>query len=406
MTAAAADPSPRQLFADLTRTQKKHRKRVERLGEATAEMERQREKLKKLETRIADLERRLAMPRQRREGEADEADGPLLPALLLFNPSAGSDKQDNAARLATIVSSLRAHGIEARIGLKTSGKALRRLAKDAVADRCPLVIVAAGDGTLQDVAAQVVGSETVLGIVPVGTMNNVARALGIPLEIDDACALIGMGTTRKIDLGRVVADGRAHVEYFFDVAGVGLLAIAAFGSQSAVKRRWRLLPRALRKLVDHEQNRLRVEIDDVVLHPATRLVTVSNCPLMGNNLWCAPDARMDDGLLDVSVYDGMNEAALAAHFVAAATDDPPRVDTWRARHVRIVSDKPLPTNTDMELPPEQPVVEISVVPAALSVIVGNGVALTVPVAAAPSAPVDAKNPPVETGEEKEEEEEA
>ena len=399
----AADPEPgdpTRLVARLRSLQEKQRKRVHHVETATADLERRTVRLRSVERSIADLERRVAGPLRQAAEDGSSTEPALIPALLIFNPGAGRRAEDNTLRLTAIVRGLRAHGIEARIGLKTSGKAARTLAEQAVRDGCALVVVAGGDGTLQDVASQLIGSSTVLGIIPTGTMNNVARSLGIPLDIDDACALIGMGTTRHIDVGRVVGDGRPSVEYFLDCAGVGLLAIAALAGQSLQKGRWGLLPRVLRSVLRARRlGGLRVEIDDLVLRPSTEVVTVSNAPLMGNRLLAAPDAKMDDGLLDVAVYDGMKRGALARHLRAAAagTDDG-QVVSYRARRVRICADAPMPTNSDMALPEPRALVEIEVVPGALCVIVGNGIGLTVPVEAAPAAPADAPDPPVFNGE--------
>src|SRR5438552_1630563 len=87
--------------------------------------------------------------------------------------------------------------------------ALRELEK-----KHDLIIVAGGNGKIQDVAQQLVATETALGILPVGTRNNLARELGIPLDLDQACDLLAAGITRKIDVGRVRANDRQDVEYF------------------------------------------------------------------------------------------------------------------------------------------------------------------------------------------------
>jgi diacylglycerol kinase family enzyme len=237
----------------------------------------------------------------------------------------------------------------------------------------------------------------VLGIVPIGTMNNLARSLGVPLGIDDACALIGMGTTRHIDIGRVTSNGNSQAEYFMECAGVGLSAIAALAGQSFEKRRWRVLPRTFRKFVEAKLGAVRVEMDDTVVEASTRIVTVSNAPLMGNNMLAAPGAKMDDGLLDVQIYDGMGNAALVGHFMAASSGSPDALKTYRARRVRITADEPVLTNSDMNITAQRHVIEIEVVPKAISMIVGNGIGLSVPVESAPNAPTFAVGPPHTNG---------
>jgi diacylglycerol kinase (ATP) len=387
-------PSQPALFRSLLRKQRKHKELLAQLEKAGARLERRKARLQALEEKIADLEGRLSAPRKDRLGKRSASDGDLKRARLIFNPTSGRDDEDNAARLAKIVSSLRAHGIEARVGLKTSGSAARKLAEKAVTDGDLLVVVAGGDGTIGDVAAQLVGSSTALGIIPTGTMNNVARSLGVPLKIDDACALIGMGTARHIDLGRVTSNGDSKGEYFMECAGVGVSAIAAVGGEAFYKKHWRMVPKALRKLFESRPGPMRVEMDDNVVEASTQIVTVSNAPLMGKQMLTAPDAKMDDGLLDVQIYDGMGDAELVKHFKAASSGKPNPLKTYQVRRVRITSEAPVLANSDMNITPEQHVIEMEVVPKAVMVIVGNGIALSVPVESAPEADPFADDPPV------------
>jgi diacylglycerol kinase (ATP) len=390
--------SQSDLFSSLLQKQREHGKLLDKVEKTAARLERRKARFAALESEIAGLESRLSAPRKGRLGQAAASDGKLKHARLIFNPTSGRDNEDNTARLSKIVASLRAHGIEARVGLKTSGSAARHLARQAVEAGDALVVVAGGDGTIGDVAAQLVGSNTVLGIVPTGTMNNVARSVGVPLGIDDACALIGMGTTRHIDMGRVTSNGDPKAEYFLECAGVGLSAIAALAGQTFEKRHWRAVPRALRKFFESRLGTMTVEMDGNVVEASTRMVTVSNAPLMGSKMLAVPGGKMDDGLLDVQVYDGMGDAALVKHFRAAASGSPDSLKTYRVRKVRITADEKVLTNSDMNVTPEQHVIEMEVVPNALTVIVGNGIGLSVPVESAPDAPTFAEDPPRTTAE--------
>jgi diacylglycerol kinase (ATP) len=390
---ADGNPSQSALFQSLLRKQLKHASLLRKIEKMSARLERRKNKLLAHEAAIADLERHLSAPRQEQAGKLAASDGPLKRARLIFNPSAGRDGANNAERLSQVVSCLRVHGIEADLGLKTSGKAAREMAREAARSGDPLVVVAAGDGTIGDVAAELVGTSTALGIIPIGTMNNLARSLGVPLGIDAACALIGMGTARHIDIGRMTSEGGSKAEYFMECAGIGLSAIAAFAGQEFMKRRWNHLPGALRKFVAAKRGTIKVEMDGTLVEADTGIVTVSNAPLMGQNMLAAPGAKMDDGLLDVHVYDGMDEAALMKHFMAASSGSPDDLKVYRVRHVRMTAEQPVMGNSDMNLTPERHVIEIEVVPRAVSMVVGNGIALTLPVESAPNAPTFAPDPP-------------
>lgn len=381
---AAKEPSSRSLGKALHRKQRKHRSLLEKVEKTTARLERRKVKLQALESSMADLERRSAETGDQRTGQGNSS-GARIHARLIFNPASGRQEEDNAKRLSQVVTSLRAHGIQAHIGVKTSGKTARALAREAVHSGHKLVVVAAGDGTIAEIAGQLAGSSTVLGIVPIGTMNNVARSLGVPLGIDDACALIGMGTNRHIDIGRIRSSDGEDVQHFLEGAGVGLSSMAVLAGQAAEKKQWRLVPKAFREYFETKPGHVRVEIDDMVIEAATNIVTVSNAPLMGGNILVSPEAKMDDGLLDIRVYDGMSTLALTKHFLASAKGSAEPIKTYRGRKVRITTEEPVLTNSDKDVTKRSRVVEIEILPSALSVIVGNGIGLTVPVDAAPDA---------------------
>ncbi|HNP71011.1 MAG TPA: diacylglycerol kinase family protein [Kouleothrix sp.] len=360
--------------ADLRR---KHAKQLKKLAKAQARLANASRKLQELDAALA---RRAQLDHATRDQSA-AGDIPLRQALLIFNPRAkGVQKLGNS--LDRILGCLHTYGISATVGIKTSGKAARAFARQAVEQRYDLLIVAAGDGTIEDVAGELVGSDTALGILPLGTMNNIARSLGVPLELEPACALLGVGATRRVDLGRVRAPGSPDDAFFLESAGVGLSALAVPLGQDGEKGYWGRLVRHLGAALVHQAADVDVTCDDgapVLVH--TQVITVSNAPLFGKNMLIQPDARMDDGLLDVALYDGMSKRELEQHFVAIADSRrvfDARVGHWRARRVRITSALPLPANADLKVLEERPAWEFEVLPGALTVAVGQGMALAVP----------------------------
>ena len=379
----------RSLAKQLKELRAKHKKLLLKVEKARAKFEKRSVKLRTLETQLARLESRFYAPEAQRLGQAPGDDVVLRDARLIYNPKSGANAKGTFS-LDDVVGCLRAHGIRADIGVKTSGKAARELAKEAADNGIDLVIVAGGDGTIEEVASQLVNSKTTLGIIPVGTMNNLARSLGVPLELNDACALLGMGATRKIDMGHVLANEKPEIEYFMETAGLGLTAIAFPLGQNAKKGRWAGIPSALKKLFDFKPTPILVELDDgQAIQANSQLVTVSNAPMLGLNFLIAPEAKMDDGLLDVAIYDGMNKADLLGYFMAAmngkmATN--PKIKKFKAHHVRIRSPQPEPVVADKDAIPDKHMLDIEVVPQGLTMIVGKGIGLTLPVEAVPSVP--------------------
>ncbi len=381
--------SRRQLKKAFKHARALYVERQTKLEAERAKVEKHARKLQKLEVEVSKLERRLHKGQGDGEGQIKDKDATLRRARLIFKPSAGTNDQ-GALQLEDIVNRLRAHGIIAESVLKTSGKAVRALAKQATKNKEPLIIVAAGDGTIEDVGLQLIGSKTTLGVIPIGTMNNLARAWGVPLVVEDACALLGMGLTREIDVGRVRAGDPAESEYFLETAGLGLSAIVIPAGQAAEKHRWNLLPKALRKLFDSQPTHVTVELDDgQVIAVDSEVVTVSNSPLFGKNIMIAPDAKMDDGQLDIATYAGMGTTDLLAYFMAASDGrltQNPKVVFHRAKRVRIRSDQPVDVHSDKEVTEGKRVLDIEIVPQALRVVVGKGIALTLPIDSVPSAP--------------------
>jgi diacylglycerol kinase (ATP) len=367
----------------LHKLQAKQAKGARKLSQLRDEIEMRSRKFQRLESKlVATAEQaHAALP----EGEAPKR---LRPARLIINPTSGG-----FARLIQspdkIVARLRAHGLDAEVYLKTTGKAMRAYVRQAVTDGADLIIAAGGDGTLVDVAGQLVGTDVTMGILPTGTMNNVARELGIPLEIEQACALLGAGITRHIDVGHLWSSEDPKGSYFLETAGVGL-AIALPAGQNVKKGRWGRLPAAFREMFARDTSPIVVELDNgCVIETTVRLVTVSNAPLYALNNLIAPDAKMDDGLFDVAVYDGLSDLELAAYFLKTAKGqrvENPNVRFFRARHVRIWSRSELPVTSDNAEEPKRQVLDLEVLPRALTAIVGKGAALAWPVEAVPAVP--------------------
>lgn len=179
--------------------QREQVKSVRGIGRMCSKLEKRNAKLQTMEVRMANLEQRLFILRNP-VGQliAKSAKG-LRPARLIINPNSGTfvRQVDSPEKLAAI---LRAHGIQAEVYLKTSSKAVRKWVREAVDKDEELIIAVGGDGIVEDVGLLLVGSRTLLGIIPTGVMNNHARGLGIPIDIEQACTILGAGITRQIDV--------------------------------------------------------------------------------------------------------------------------------------------------------------------------------------------------------------
>src|SRR5512141_2267003 len=119
-------------------------------------------------------------------------------AKLIANPGAGKP-EESAKQLELATRFLQQNGIEVNVALAKPKEEATPLAKQAVKDGYKIVIAMGGDGTLEAVLRGMVGSKARLGIIPTGTKNNMAKSLGIPEKIEEACTLIASDNTRKLD---------------------------------------------------------------------------------------------------------------------------------------------------------------------------------------------------------------
>jgi YegS/Rv2252/BmrU family lipid kinase len=295
--------------------------------------------------------------------------GPVpAPVCLIVNPSAGGGK---AARVAPEVErSLRGHGLLVRRVDTRDLPHARELAGEA-ARAAETVVVLSGDGligVIADVLRQYPGA--VLGVLPGGRGNDLARVLGIPQDPIVACAVIAHGVPRAMDLGEV--GGRAFV------------GIASAGFDSEANRIANEAPAwlgglvyaygALRALASWRPARFEIELDP----PGERLrfmaytVGACNAKTYGGGMRAAPDALLDDGLLEVVVLESLSKLKFLTKVLPKVFKgthvELPSVHVFRAAQVEISADRPFTMYADGDPIGELPV-RVRALGGAVSVLV-------------------------------------
>lgn len=205
------------------------------------------------------------------------------------------------------------------------------------------VIVAGGDGTLSTAASALIDTSVVLGILPFGSVMNIANSIPLPLDPLEAAHVIAGKRVRRIDVGE------AGASLFFEAAGVGLDA-DAFGAGRSLERGD--LRGALERVRDwfaHRSHRLSLSIDGrgPVRHRALQ-VLVTNGRYYAFSLPVVPDADIMDGLLDVAVFPRMGRLDLVRFIAALATRVRPhaRPVVYRGREIVVDSPDPLSVHAD------------------------------------------------------------
>nr|WP_244962904.1 diacylglycerol kinase family protein [Cryobacterium roopkundense] len=180
---------------------------------------------------------------------------------------------------------------------------------DALAAGATLVLAAGGDGTVRAVAEALRGSDASLGIVPSGTGNLLARNLQLPLASMDAATAIAFGgTDLAMDLGiaSITSAERTTTEHVFLVmAGLGIDAQMIANTNSTLKKQvgWlAYVDAGVRALPKLRPFRIRYSIEGRTDRPVhVSSILVANCGLLPGNIQFLPDARLDDGILDIAV---------------------------------------------------------------------------------------------------------
>jgi diacylglycerol kinase (ATP) len=284
-------------------------------------------------------------------------------ALLLINPHARFGQQD----LATAPWQ--------NLGLELVLPDPDITLAQAIYDHCDdvdLVIVGGGDGTLNRVADALVATGLPLAILPLGTANDLARTLGIPIGIPAACQVAAAGRPLCIDLGCI------NGKHFFNVASLGLSVDITQRLDPHLKRRWGVLAYAIAALeVGWEkfwgQTTLGAEIHqgDQVTAVHTLQIAIGNGRFYGGGLAVAPDAAIDDQRLDLYSWEmrpGWRWLGLLPRLRSGNYSGMAAVRSLQGQAFSIYTDRPCAINTDGELTTMTPA-HVFLKPQALTVLV-------------------------------------
>jgi len=249
------------------------------------------------------------------------------------------------------------------------------LARAAVAAGARMIVAAGGDGTVRACAQALAGTRVPLAIVPLGTANLAARALGIPPRIGGSLATAFCGQGRRIDLavaevaaagaagaaggvpttGGAGAAGGAGELTFAAMAGIGLDAEVVAATPRLLKRRagWLAYGAAGIAHLPGRGERFTVRLDDgEPLARQARCVVVGNAGLLPGGFTLLPRARLDDGLLDVGILAPAGPAGwlrVAHQVLSGGGRDGRQLERHQARRVEIRTDTELPREVDGEV---------------------------------------------------------
>jgi diacylglycerol kinase (ATP) len=222
---------------------------------------------------------------------------------VIYNPAAGSLRNDVVA-MARLVGTLKAHGLEVQNARTTRAGDATQMAIKAVAENSDTVLVCGGDGTINEAAQSLIGTETALAVWPLGTGNVLAKDLGLPSNPTAVADLIARGLTRTISVGRASTPSRDWQRHFLLMAGIGVDATIVKAVDPDLKRiagigaYW---VAGFDFLARFPLTRFRVTAGGQE-HQAT-FATIANSASYGGWFSLAPKAEIDKNKLDLCLFD-------------------------------------------------------------------------------------------------------
>lgn len=264
---------------------------------------------------------------------------------VIYNPTSGEKAgfSTNGASEEEIRALMARHGLGDELVVTETEEAGVRATRQAVAAGYDLVVAVGGDGTVGLIARELLDTETALGILPLGSIMNIPRMLGLPRDLEGAAAALKRSVLRAIDVGE------AHDQLFFEAGSVGLNAVIFREGQRFGDGEYTAILRGVWVMLRYRPARMILYLDARVVKTRALMVTVANGPYTGIGFTVAPGAQLDDGLFDVRVFRGFSKIELLLHLWKIAFGRrrySPKISTYRSSSVRVESVHPLPCRAD------------------------------------------------------------
>ncbi|MCC2546398.1 YegS/Rv2252/BmrU family lipid kinase [Hymenobacter sp. BT175] len=217
---------------------------------------------------------------------------------FILNPMSGTNRQQDVPAL--LAAAAEEAGVEYEIQLTAAAGHATELARAAARAGFRIVAAVGGDGTVNEVACGLLGTQAALGIVPRGSGNGLARHLEVPLTLAGAVQRMAAPTFQQIDVGRI--NGRA----FFCTAGLGFDAhVSKMFASAGTRGLSTYVKVALREYRTYQPTPVTVTLNEQTFETDCYVLAFANAAQYGNNAYIAPLADVRDGLLDLCLIDAL-----------------------------------------------------------------------------------------------------
>jgi diacylglycerol kinase (ATP) len=233
-----------------------------------------------------------------------------------------------------------------------------------------IIVAVGGDGTVNEVASAIAGTDTVLGVIPYGSGNGLSRFLGVPMNAEGAIKALNTGRTINIDAGKM------NGKWFFNMAGMGFDAhISHVFAQGSKKRGFfSYLKSSLQEVANYKSQTYQLLIDGIGYEREAFMLSLANSSQYGNNAHVSPTASVQDGLLDVCIikpFPLYRFPEMGLRMFTKTSEGSKYVEIIKGKHIIIKRTQPGPIHLDGEPRDADVDIDINILPGALRVIVGD-----------------------------------
>jgi diacylglycerol kinase (ATP) len=243
-----------------------------------------------------------------------------------------------------------------------------KLAMAAVTDY-EIIVAVGGDGTINEVATALIGKPNILGIIPQGSGNGLARFLGIPINIRDAILNLNHFNVHQIDAAKV------NDRYFFNIAGMGFDAHISEKFASGQRRGFNsYIQAAIREILSYKAENYNLIIDGNKYHRKAFMLSFANSSQYGNNAYISPEASANDGLIDVCIikpFPIYKFPILGLRLFTKTAQRSPYVEIIRGKAITVIRNDEGAVHADGEPLRMGKLINVKILPGVLNVLIGK-----------------------------------
>lgn len=285
--------------------------------------------------------------------------------VFILNPISGTGKQKHIQSL--IQQHLDLNKFDFEIFETEYAGHARELSRKNVADGKQIIIAIGGDGTINESFQPIVGSKSTFGIIPCGSGNGLARHLNIPMDLKLAIQLINKLNTKTIDTATI------NDHAFVNIAGVGYDAyVAKKFDEGKFRGLFSYLGIILRNYIGYKEKKYLIRTEDQEYSQFAFAISFANSDQFGNNAFIAPQAIIDDGMLEICVVKKIPFYKLSYFTILVLRrkiQQSKYYRSFKASNLTIKSDQNLLVNIDGEAVEMGKEIELKTFPKSLNIIV-------------------------------------